>query len=436
MGFKKIESKIKKIGLIRIAYQFILRTALMLLRIVSLFGTRYTLFFQGRAGLKAAYERAFINIPKIRKGPVIWMHCASLGEFEQGRPVLERIRSDHPDAALLLTFFSPSGYEIRKNYPLADAVMYLPVDTSDNARWFLDIVRPSVAVLVKYDFWPELLLEIRQRKIPAVAVASIFRPDQIYFRWYGGFFRDALQGITHFFVQDQQSKKLLQTIGISSVTVAGDTRFDRVLTIRDQAQDFPLVLSFINTRRVLVMGSTWSEDLQALAPFVRKHQNDFRFIVVPHHTDESTLSEAERILDVPVWRLSVWEKEGPQHEQRPVLLVDKIGMLSALYRYAHYAWIGGSFATGLHNTLEAAVFGIPVFFGNRKYRKFREAVALMEEGGACAVADGDAFIRKIEQLESSPERYRVMAKVAGDFVQRHGGATEKVVEHINLLLKS
>lgn len=412
--------------MIRLFYLLLLALGSRLSWVFSKFGTRPKAFFEGRRGLKEKYL-AFSRASDGKQ--VFWMHCSSLGEFEQGRPVLEAFRDSFPDARILLTFFSPSGYEVRKNYSHADAVLYLSIDTPANARWAVDAVNPSMVILVKYDFWPVLINELHNRNVPVIAISAIFRPSQIYFKWYGSFFRKALTQISHFFVQDENSVRLLSDLGIKNVTLAGDSRFDRVASVAHQAQKWESVERFIGGKPCWVVGSAWAEDVRVLAPLIRDYIGHCKFIIVPHEVDVATLSGLEALIGVPFVRWSILKNQDTPSDE-PVLVVDTIGMLSGLYRYARYAWIGGAYGKGLHNILEAAVFGIPVFFGNRKYSRFREANHLMKEGGAFVISDTAELKTRFSTLEADQRLYQAAANASLEFVRENQGATRLVMDFL------
>ena len=365
--------------------------------------------------------------------PVAWVHCASLGEFEQGRPVIEALGNLDPKPYILLTFFSPSGYEIRKNYAGADAVMYLPADTPGNATHFVDTLQPALAIFVKYEYWLNLLSQLYQRQVSVLMVSSIFRNNQVFFKWYGSAWRKALTRIAHFFVQDKDSAGLLQRLGITEVTVAGDTRFDRVLQTAAAFQDIPEIRMFCGEAPVLVAGSTWPEDEQIIATYLQQRPS-VRCIIAPHEIHTSHLDQLDQRMP-KVQRFSSW-KVQPKQDTR-VLVIDNIGMLSKLYHYASVSYIGGGFGKGIHNTLEAAVYGKPVLFGPN-YQKFREAKDLIAQGAAVCVTDANALTEKMDEWLDKPERLSQAGKAASDYVMSEAGATGKIMDYIqeNRLLTS
>ena len=360
----------------------------------------------------------------------IWFHAASLGEFEQGRPLIEAIRARYPEYGILLTFFSPSGYEVRRNYRGADVVCYLPFDKPRNVRKFLDIANPCMAFFIKYEFWKNYLDELRKRQIPVYSVSSIFRRGQIFFKWYGGTYRRVLHDFDHLFVQNELSKRFLAKIGIEHVTVVGDTRFDRVLQIRDEAKDLPLVERFKSGMPTFIAGSSWQPDEDLFIDYFNNHP-EIKMIIAPHVIDENHLVEITAKLKRPyVFYTRADEKNIAQAD---CLIVNCFGLLSSIYRYGDMAYIGGGFGVGIHNTLEAAVYGIPVIFGP-KYQNFQEAVQLIETGGAYSIKNREELYPLLDRLLTDEAfRKEVGAKAeAGAYVTGHAGATDKILSMIPL----
>lgn len=364
----------------------------------------------------------------------IWFHAASLGEFEQGRPLIEKIKAQDPQCKILLTFFSPSGYEVRKNYPLADVVCYLPFDTRRRVREFLDLAQPSVAIFIKYEFWANYLFELKRREIPTYIISAIFRPEQPFFRWYGAPFRALLHCYTHLYIQDDASKQLLEKAGIQgNVTVTGDTRYDRVWEIRRAAKEIPEVESLLQAAdgervRTLVAGSSWPQDEEILIPYFNARP-ELKLIIAPHEIHEEHLRSIEAMLKRPALRLSA--ARGKDLRDYSCLIIDCFGLLSSVYRYGEIAYIGGGFGVGIHNTLEAAVYDIPVIFGP-EYRKFREACDLVECGGGFAVHSKSEFTAKMDELLSMPDHLCAAGKASGALVRQNIGATEKILEGLPL----
>lgn len=357
----------------------------------------------------------------------IWFHAASLGEFEQGRPLIEAIRARYPEYGILLTFFSPSGYEVRKNYRGADVVCYLPFDKRRNVRKFLDIVNPCMAFFIKYEFWKNYLDELHKRCIPVYSVSSIFRRGQIFFKWYGGTYRNVLRDFDHLFVQNELSKRFLAKIGIDRVTVVGDTRFDRVLQIRKEAKDLPLVERFKNGATTFIAGSSWQPDEDLFIDYFNTHPG-IKMIIAPHVIDENHLVEITAKLKRPY--VLYTRADERNIEKADCLIVNCFGLLSSIYRYGEIAYIGGGFGVGIHNTLEAAVYGIPVIFGP-KYQNFQEAVELIQTGGAYSIKTGGELTALLDRLLTDEAFRRQTGEKAGAYVTGHAGATEKILSKIN-----
>ena len=357
---------------------------------------------------------------------VLWFHAASVGEFEQARPIIERLHSELPFRKVLLTFFSPSGYELRKNYPLVDKVTYLPFATRRNARKMLEILPLEAAVMVKYEFWPAYLKALKAKHIPTYLISAIFRPGQLFFLPWGKMYLKLLHAFEHIFVQDQSSSDLLQRYGVKEVTVAGDTRFDRVMEVRKQAKDLPVVDGFVaGAPRVIVAGSTWQRDEQYLARYMAERE-DVKLVLVPHEIDSAHLHEIFQYFE---GRYVRYTEATPQNVNKcRVLLVDTIGVLSSIYRYGHVAYIGGGFGVSIHNTLEAAVYGMPVVFGPT-WKKFREAHGLLAAGAAITVKNYREFA---DALDRAFDNQSIMGQRANDYVQSECGATDKILKQLNL----
>jgi len=398
-------------------------------------GSRFAGFFDPKAkafvtGRKTVFKTLATELGANRS-PVIWVHCASLGEFEQGRPIIEKVKEEFPEYKIVLTFFSPSGYEVRKNYSHADVVSYLPLDTAKNARKFLSIVKPDAAIFVKYEFWHHYASAMKKKGIPLISISSIFRKNQVFFSAFGSFYGNILKNFSHFFVQNSRSVELLSTIGITEVTLAGDTRFDRVYKIVEHGEEIPLVRAFKANQRVFVVGSCWPEDLEVLAPFI--NENRLKFIVAPHEVSERTLSSLEKALQVRSIRFSQAGTTG-NLEEYSVLIVDNVGMLSRLYRYGEFAYVGGAFGKGLHNILEPACYGVPIMFGNKNYHKFQEALDLLNRGGAFEIHDYPDLKTKYEML-NIPATFLLACEVTRQYVEENIGATEKIMSYLRRLLK-
>ena len=374
-------------------------------------------------GQKSTFGHLRATLPA--DGRTIWIHASSLGEFEQGRPLIERLRRIHPDRKILLTFFSPSGYEVRKNYPMADAVAYLPFDTPRNARRFIETVRPSVAIFIKYEFWGNYLQQLHKAAVPVYIISAIFRPGQIFFRPWGGMFRRMLRRFDRIYLQDDESQKLLSGIGIDNTVVAGDTRFDRVTDVMAQTFD---IAGGENLRSFIIFGSSWGADEANYIPWLNANK-DVKFIIAPHEFDEARVKALCSAIDGNVIPLSQWERHiadnGTPPEHIRGIVVDCFGKLSSLYRYASVAYIGGGHGAGIHNINEAAVYGIPVVFGPN-YHKFKEARDLISLGGAFCVENAAATSSTLDRLLSDEACRAEAGKIAGRYIADNIGATDRI----------
>lgn len=356
------------------------------------------------------------------KDAYVWFHAASLGEFEQGRPLMERLRREHPEKKILLTFFSPSGYEVRKNYDGADLVCYLPFDTPLNARRFVKLAHPEAAFFIKYEFWRNYIEVLYKRGIPCYSVSSIFRENQIFFRPYGRGYARCLSRMTHLFVQNETSRRLLEGIGVTNVDVVGDTRFDRVLDIRNAAKPLPLAERFAGCWKVLVAGSSWPQDEEIIIPYFNKHPN-LKLVLAPHVVSEEHLQAIERQLARPALRYS---KATPKAvAEVDCLIIDCYGLLSSIYRYASMAYVGGGFGVGIHNVPEAAVYGVPVIIGPNN-KKFREAQALLRCGGCKEIAGVADFEQIMDAWLSDKEALATAGKAAGSYIADNAGAADRI----------
>jgi 3-deoxy-D-manno-octulosonic-acid transferase len=389
----------------------------LLIRIFSLFNPKAKLFINGR---KNIYTLIAQKINPEEKH--IWFHFASLGEFEQGRPVLEKLKTLYPGKKIVVTFFSPSGYEIRKNYALAD-VFYLPIDTATNAKRFIASINPEMAIFTKYEFWHFYFKELKTQGIPLYVISGIFRESQAFFKWYGSFYRNILKSVTYFFVQNEESKNLLKSIGLNNVTINGDTRFDRVYENAQSPKQLPLIESFIGNSPTLVCGSTWPEDEKILSALPEKYP-DWKFIIAPHEIHESHIESIEKQFSVGSMRFSVFSSQISDLKSQ-ILIIDNIGMLSSLYQYGKVAYIGGGFGTGIHNTLEAAAFGLPVIFGP-KYDKFQEAKDLIALGAAKSIGSTEELISAFENFAENKNA----AELARKYVTDKKGATDQIISMI------
>ena len=361
----------------------------------------------------------------------VWVHCSSLGEFEQGKPVMDKIKLLYPGNKLLVTFFSPSGYEIKKDYAGADHVFYLPMDSKRNAQKFLDIVKPSLVIFIKYDYWFYYLNEIKKRKINCLLVSAVFRQDQAFFKWYGSLQRKMLNCFTQIFVQNKRSKELLETIKVNHCTVGGDTRFDTVIEIAEKFEPVPIIEAFIYNKKTIVAGSTWRKDEEVLQiAFNKLASPDIKLIIAPHEIHNAHLDELKQLFPT-----SIRFSELASHDSSltsSTLIIDNIGMLSRLYKYAHITYIGGGFTKdGVHNVLEAAVYGKPVLFGNN-YKKYREAVDLVKAGGAESFSDPGELYNTLMIMFKNESDYEAKCTASKKYVWGNKGATEKVLNYIEI----
>lgn len=354
----------------------------------------------------------------------LWVHAASLGEFEQARPLIERLKRERPEMTILLTFYSPSGYEVRKNYPQADTVAYLPFDTPGRVRAFLNAARPKKAIFVKYEFWGNFLGQLHKRGIPVYIIDAIFRPGQIFFRPWGGPMRGILHKFDHLFVQDDASKELLGRIGLGNVTVAGDTRFDRVTDIMRSTVEFPLIEKWKGGRQMLIVGSSWGADEALYVPYLNSHP-ELLAIIAPHEFDEHRLAKLQASLTAPSILFSQAEKDGCIPEGTRTVIIDSFGKLSSLYRYGDMALIGGGFGAGIHNINEAAVYGMPVIFGPKHY-KFKEAADLIACGGGYEYADEAGLAKILDRFTSDAHALKKAGEAAGAYIKKSLGSTDLI----------
>lgn len=391
--------------------------------LVSPFNLKASQWIQGRRNI---FKKMHAEVDGAAKK--IWVHCASLGEFEQGRPLIEKIKKEYPSYKIILTFFSPSGYEIRKNYSLADHVYYLPSDTKKNAKRFVQIIQPEKVFFVKYEFWYNYINELRQNNIPLYIISAIFREEQLFFKQskLGKWYRDVLFGVEHFFVQNENSLKLLNKIGLKNVTLAGDTRFDRVAEIAKSGKELPLVEKFKNDKNLVVVGSSWRPDEEIIVDYINRNQ-DTKYIFAPHEIKESGINCLLSVLKKPAIRLSVAVLEDINNYD--VLLIDSIGLLSSVYRYADIAYIGGGFGVGIHNTLEPAIFNIPVVFGPI-YKKFDEAVNMASRNIAYPITNADELEKTFNFLLQDEKKRGEVAILCQKFIEENLGATNLICSKV------
>ena len=392
----------------------------LLIRLVTPFNEKARLWCEGRRGLTERLQQAIGDAEHI-----VWIHSSSLGEFEQGRPIVDYIRANYTEYKILLTFFSPSGYEMRKNYPNADYIFYIPADTLRKVRQFLDVVKPEVAIFVKNEFWLNMLAELHRRNIRTYLASAIFRRNSIFFNLFGGIWRKALHSFDTLFVQNEGSKALLAKIGVENVVVAGDTRFDRVVAIADDAKRVEIIEQFKGDKRLFVAGSTWGPDEEILLPLINENP-DIKFVIAPHEMEESRI---ERLLREVKGGAVRYTQLPSDFADKQVLILDTVGLLSRVYGSAEWAYIGGGFGVGIHSTLEAAVYGMPVAFGPR-YHKFNEARDLIALGAGCSVKNGVELKAWFDELKSDSDYLARLSALAKVYVGQHCGATEKVVKSI------
>ena len=382
---------------------------------------------KARLIVKGQWQTFRILKKKIRDDEkYVWFHAASLGEFEQGRPLMERLRREHPEYKILLTFFSPSGYEVRKNYEGADVICYLPFDTPGNVMSFLRLAHPCMAFFIKYEFWNNYLHACHFKNIPVYSVSSIFRENQVFFRWYGKAYGHVLKCITHFFVQNEFSRELLLRKGFSNVTVVGDTRFDRVLDIAKQAKELPIVEQFKQGSRLMVAGSSWGPDEDLIIPYFNEHP-ELKLIIAPHVIKESHLKVIEGKLQRSSVRYTQVSEENIT--KADCLIIDCFGLLSSIYRYGEIAYVGGGFGVGIHNVPEAAVYGVPVMFGP-KNRKFREAQALLQLGGSFEITDEASFKETLDRLLTDEDFLKARGRLAGEYISGNSGASDLIYKFV------
>ena len=403
-------------------YDLIMLLYAALIRLVAVKNKKAKLWCEGR---RAIFERMRDKIDPTAR--IVWIHAASLGEFEQGRPIIEEIRRSHPEYKILLTFFSPSGYEVRKGYEGADYIFYLPIDTRRNVRRLLDIAHPEVVIFVKYEFWLNLLTELRRRTIRTFVVSSIFRRNSIFFRFYGGLWREALETFEVLFVQNEESKELLSEIGFDNATVAGDTRFDRVAEIARAAKKIDLIDRFRGEKRLFIAGSTWGPDEEILIPLMNENPT-LKFLIAPHEMDEGRIEHLIKSCRGGAVRYTqVDEKSDLEGAQ--LLILDTVGILSSAYGYATWSYIGGGFGVGIHNTLEAATFGLPIAFGPN-YTKFKEACDLKHIGAAASVTSYEELAAWFKPLKEDEEQLAQASRAARDYTRCHQGATKLITQTI------
>ena len=422
-GFTIIEN-LKKFPEMKFLYNIFIFFYHLFIRFAALFNPKAKLWLNGRKNIFSEIEKKIIGTPKI-----IWIHCASLGEFEQGRPLIEEIKQKFSNYKILLTFFSPSGYEIRKNYSGADFIFYLPMDTAANAKKFISMVKPSMALFVKYEFWFNYLNTLKNNKIPTYLVSGIFRENHYFFNWYGTWFRKQLSAFTFFFLQDETSEKLLNSIGYTNTKITGDTRFDRVLAISKNTEQIDLITLFKGNKKIILAGSTWNPDEKIISP-INFSQANYKLIIAPHEVNENHIEIIRKQFSKN--NLLCFSQANSENIlTADVLIIDNIGMLSSLYQYAEIAFIGGGFGKGIHNILEAATFGMPIIFGPNN-AKFKEANDLLKLGVAFTVESSERFEKIFFSLAKNEIERNEITKNARSYIEENCGATASILNNIQL----
>ncbi|WP_348797729.1 3-deoxy-D-manno-octulosonic acid transferase [Flavobacterium adhaerens] len=404
-------------------YNLIVQIANILLKAIALFSPKMKLFVAGR---KPVFEILQTKISPDDR--TIWFHAASLGEYEQGLPVIEKIKESHPGHKILVTFFSPSGYEVRKNNTVADATLYLPLDTQKNAQRFLQLAHPEMVFFIKYEYWPNYLNELQKLKIPTYLISGIFRENQAFFKWYGGFYRNALNAFTYFFVQNESSKKLLLQLNKTNVAVSGDTRFDRVVTILEKDNTLDFIAQFKNDTLTIVIGSSWPKDENLLIDYINQTQEKVKFIIAPHNIKKEQIQELKNSITKKTVLFS--EKEGKALADFDVFIIDTIGILTKIYSYADIAYVGGGFGNpGVHNILEPATFGVPIVIGSN-FTHFAEAVALVKLEGCISITNKNELRNILDELIQNQKNRQEKGEICFDFIQKNKGATASILSKI------
>jgi len=404
-------------------YNLILLFASQLVKLLALFNPKMKLFVDGRKGV---FEKIREKINPTDK--TIWFHAASLGEYEQGLPVIEQIKIKYPEHKIVVTFFSPSGYEVRKNNTTADLTIYLPLDTKHNAQLFLELVHPEMVFFIKYEFWPNYLNELKKRTIKTYLISGIFRDNQAFFKGYGGFYRNALNTFDYFFVQNENSKKLLQSIGFTNVKISGDTRFDRVVSILERDNSLDFIEQFKDQKTTIVIGSSWLKDESLLVNYINSASADLKFIIAPHNIHKPEIDKLQTLITKKTILFS--EKENQNLNEFQVFIIDTIGILTKIYSYADIAYVGGGFGNpGVHNILEPATFGVPIVIGPN-YSHFAEATALVHQGGCVSISNQKELNETLDNLISNEDIQHEKGHICETFVQMNKGATVTILQNI------
>jgi 3-deoxy-D-manno-octulosonic-acid transferase len=404
-------------------YNFIVQIAGFLLKIVALFNPKIKLFVDGRKTIFSVLAQKIKPTDK-----TIWFHAASLGEYEQGLPVIEKIKIQYPNHKIVVTFFSPSGFEVRKNNPIADVTIYLPLDTKHNAKKFIKAINPELVFFIKYEYWPNYLNELKKQNIKTYLISGIFRENQMFFKWYGGFYKNALKTFDYFFVQNESSQKLLQSIGFNNVKISGDTRFDRVVSILERDNSLDFIEQFKANKLTIVVGSSWAKDENLLVNYINSSKN-VKFIIAPHNIKADQIVNLQSSIKKSTVLFS--EKENQNLDNFDVFIIDTIGILTKIYSYADIAYVGGGFGNpGVHNILEPATFGVPIIIGPN-YSHFAEAIALVNMGGCISILDYEELRVNLDILIYSADIRHEKGHICSTFVQMNKGATDVVLKYIN-----
>ena len=404
-------------------YNLVISIAGFFLKIIALFIPKIKLFVDGRKNVFAILEE------KIKPGDkTIWFHSASLGEYEQGLPVIEKIKEKYPAHKIIVTFFSPSGYEVRKNNTIADATVYLPLDTRRNAKQFLKLANPEMAFFIKYEFWLNYLEELKKYKTPTYLISGIFRDNQMFFKWYGGFYRKALQTFTYFFVQNEYSKEKIKSIGFDNVIVSGDTRFDRVDAILERDNSLDFIATFKNDQPTIIIGSSWPKDEALLIEYINQSSNNLKFIIAPHNIKAEQIASLKNSITKKTVLFS--EKEDKSLADYNVFIIDTVGLLTKIYSYGTIAYVGGGFGNpGIHNILEPATFGLPILIGPN-YSNFAEAIELVKIGGCIVISNNDELKHHFDQLLSDENLLSKKSQICKNYIQDNKGATDTIIRTI------
>ena len=405
-------------------YNLIVHIASFLLKIVALFSPKMKLFVTGRKTVFTTLENKIKSDDK-----TIWFHAASLGEYEQGLPVIEKIKEKFPSHKIVVTFFSPSGYEVRKNNTVADCTVYLPLDTKNNAQKFLKLVHPEMVFFIKYEYWPNYLNELKKQNIKTYLISGVFREKQSFFKWYGGFYRNALKSFDYFFVQNESSKKLLQSIGFTNVKISGDTRFDRVVSILERDNSIDFIEQFKNNTTTIVIGSSWPKDENLLVNYINQSSNEVKFIIAPHNIKKQQIEELQKSITKKSVLFS--EKSNKNLSEYDVFIIDTIGILTKIYSYADIAYVGGGYGNpGVHNILEPATFGVPIIIGPN-YSHFAEATALVNMTGCVSISNQNELNEILNNLIQNPDERFEKGHICSTFVNMNKGATEVILKHLS-----